>query len=74
MSSRATPAMKAAEIVMMIGQLIGIWISGAFLFRVWDFAFRAISNMRIPVRLPDMIPPIPMTRVKLANLNCSARM
>ena len=54
--------------VRIIIQLIGIWISGAFLFRVWDFAFRAISNIRIPVRLPEMIPPIPRIRVKFAML------
>lgn len=38
------------------------------MFRVWDFAFRAISNIRIPVRLPEMIPPIPRIRVKFAML------
>jgi len=61
--------MKRMEIVIMIGQLIGIWISGSALLRVEDLDFFAIRRIRMPVSPPEMTPPIPRIRVKVMILS-----
>jgi len=53
----------------MIVQFIGTWISGGLLFRVFAFAFFAISKIRIPVSPPETTPPIPRISAKLMKLN-----
>ena len=61
--------MKIIERMMIRVQFIGIWISGSFLLLVFAFAFFAISMIRIPVRPPDITPPIPRISAKLMNSN-----
>ena len=61
--------MKRVEIVIMIGQFIGRFISGCFLFRVEAFDFFAIRRIMIPVAPPEMTPPIPRIVVKVASWN-----
>jgi len=63
------PAMKMTERMIIIGRLIGIWISGSFLFRVLALALFAISSMSTPVTPPEMTPPIPKMNVNLMNSN-----
>lgn len=69
MNSIMMPAMKMIERMIIIGRLIGIWISGSFLFRVLALALFAISSMRMPVIPPEMTPPIPRMKVNLMNSN-----
>ncbi len=54
---------KMIDITIIRGILIGIWISGSFLFRGEDFSLYAIKRMRIPVITPEIKPPI--TRMKV---------
>ena len=61
--------MKIVERIIIIGQLIGIRISGAFLFLVLDLALFAIIRIRIPVSPPEITPPIPRIDAKLSRLN-----
>lgn len=63
-SSNAITIAKRTESAIIIGRLIGICISGSYLFRVDFFAFRAIRSIRAPVAPPEMTPPIPSMRVK----------
>ena len=65
---------NSAEIMMIIGMLMGIWISGSDLPRLNDFAFRAIRKISIPVIPPDMTPPIPRMNVNPSILKYSAEM
>ena len=60
--------MKKADSVIIRGKFIGICISGFDLFRFVDFAFFAMSKIRIPVIPPEIVPPIPKINAKLAIL------
>ena len=55
---------KRIESIIIVGRLIGIFISGSDLLRVCPFAFRAIIRIRAPVAPPEITPPIPRMRVK----------
>lgn len=65
---------KKAEIMIIIGRFIGIFISGSDLSRFEDLAFFAIRRIRIPVIPAEITPPIPSIRVKLRMLKNSVRM
>ena len=53
----------------MIGQFIGIFISGGLPFREFDFAFLDINKISIPVIPPEITPPIPRIVAKLRRLS-----
>ena len=63
------PAMNIIDRMMISFQFIGTWISGSFLFRVFSFAFFAMSSIRIPVTPPDITPPIPRISAKPMKSN-----
>ena len=68
------PAMKMIERRVIRSQLIGIWISGSFLERVVCFARLFIMIIRMPVKPPEMTPPIPRIEEKPRSLNSVTRM
>lgn len=70
MNSKIIPAMNIIDRIIIIGQFIGILISGSFLSRVLSLALFAISNIIIPVSPPEITPPIPRISVKPMTLNC----
>ena len=63
MNSRIMLIAKKEERMIIMGRLIGIWISGLDLLRFEDFAFFAIKKIRIPVVPPEMTPPIPRMKM-----------
>ena len=63
------PDKKIIERRITRNQFIGIWNSGAFLFRVTCFAFFAIRRIRIPVSPPEMTPPTLRISVKPMKSN-----
>ena len=60
---------KRVERIIIIGQLIGICISGFFLLRVEDLDRFAIRRIRMPVAPPEITPPIPRISVKVTISN-----
>ena len=68
------PVRNIRERIAMSFQFSGIWISGFLPFRVVCFAFFAIKRIRIPVRPPEITPPIPSMKAKPMNSNCVTRM
>lgn len=74
MNCRMIPAIKIIDRTIMIGQFIGIRISGSFLLRLFAFAFFAIRRIRIPVVPPEMTPPIPRIAANPSILYLAIRM
>ena len=66
--------MKIIERMIIRVQFIGTRISGSFLFRLFDFAFLAISIIRIPVSPPEITPPTPRISAKPTKSNCVMKM
>ena len=65
--------MKITERMIMRGQLIGIRISGCLLERVVFFARLFMMIIRIPVKPPEMTPPMLRIDEKLRRLNSVIR-
>ena len=68
------PAMKIIERMIIRSQLIGMLISGCLFVFVVCFAFLFMMIIRMPVRPPEMTPPMPRIEEKLRRLNCVIRM
>jgi len=67
------PRVKIIERMIINGRLIGIWISGSFLFLLNAFAFFAMRRIMMPVSPPETTPPIPRMRVNFTNSSCVVR-
>ena len=68
------PVMKMIERMIIRGQLIGMRISGSLSPRVVFFARLFMRIIRMPVRPPEMTPPMPRIEEKLRRLNSVIRM
>ncbi len=74
MSSRTMPVANRVDMMIMIGQLIGIRISGSLLLRFEDLDCFAMRRIRPPVNPPEMTPPIPRMSVNVTISNWVVRM